>query len=94
MDLSFLEQLQRVIDERKSADPEKSYTARLISAGQRKIGSKLMEEAAETVTAALSESKERLIEESADLLYHLMVLLSSRGTSLKDVVEALKKRHG
>lgn len=94
MDLSFLEKLQRVIDERKSADPEKSYTARLISAGQRKIGSKLMEEAAETVTAALSESKERLIEESADLLYHLMVLLSSRGTSLKDVVEALKKRHG
>lgn len=94
MDLSFLEQLQRLIDERKSADPEKSYTARLISAGQRKIGSKLMEEAAETVTAALAESKERLIEESADLLYHLMVLLSSRGTSLKDVVEALKKRHG
>ncbi|MCX7831737.1 MAG: phosphoribosyl-ATP diphosphatase [Actinobacteria bacterium] len=93
MSISFLSYLEKVIEERKSAAPEKSYTARLLKGGTKKICAKLVEESSETVCAALIESDERLLEESADLLYHLMVLLASRGLTLEQVAEVLEKRH-
>jgi phosphoribosyl-ATP pyrophosphohydrolase/phosphoribosyl-AMP cyclohydrolase len=93
MDLGFLEDLTEIIRSRRSLKPEDSYTSKLLSGGTRKIGAKIMEEAAETTVAALVEGKERLIEEAADLIYHLMVLLELNDLSLDEVVAELKKRH-
>jgi phosphoribosyl-ATP pyrophosphohydrolase len=69
-----LDQLFDIIRDRRGTDPEKSYTAKLFSRGRAKIAQKLGEEAVETVIAALSETPDRTISESADLLYHLLVL--------------------
>jgi phosphoribosyl-ATP pyrophosphohydrolase len=69
-----LDQLFETLKARKGTDPEKSYTAKLFSRGRPKIAQKLGEEAVETVIAALSETPDRLVGESADLLYHLLVL--------------------
>lgn len=93
MGIAFLSHLEKIIEERKSASPEKSYTAKLLTEGTKKICAKVLEESTETVCAALIESDGRLLEESADLLYHLMVLLASRGLTLEQVVEILEKRH-
>lgn len=93
MDLEFLALLTEIIEERKKQKDEKSYTCRLITGGVKKTGAKVIEEAAETVSAALTETTERLVEESADLIYHLMVLLSLKGVSLKEVVKELERRH-
>jgi phosphoribosyl-ATP pyrophosphohydrolase/phosphoribosyl-AMP cyclohydrolase len=93
MDLGFFEDLTEIIRSRRSLKPEDSYTSKLLSGGTRKISAKIMEEAAETTVAALVEGKERLIEEAADLIYHLMVLLELNDLSLDEVVAELKKRH-
>lgn len=93
MELEFLQELTEIIEQRKKEKNPSSYTYRLISGGTKKTCSKVMEEAAETVIAALTETEERLVEESADLIYHLMVLLSVKGVSMKEVVLELKRRH-
>lgn len=90
---NFLFELEKIIKQRLKELPEDSYTAKLFKAGSRKIGAKVMEEATEVVSAYLSEGKNRVLEESADLLYHLLVLLASAGASLEEVVELLKSRH-
>ena len=90
----FLEKLESVLLERKSADPEKSYTARLIQSGPARIAKKLGEEAVEVVLEAERGPAERLVSEAADLLYHLDVLLISRQLGWKDVMHALEERHG
>lgn len=90
----ILLEMYDVIESRKTADPETSYTARLFSKGTQKIAQKLGEEAVETVIAAVSESHERLIRESADVLYHLLVLWSSKGVKPQLVWEELDKRFG
>ena len=72
-------------------DPQ-SRTHRMLKAGRGKIAQKVGEEAVEVVIAALNQSKERLVEESADLLFHLLVLLSSKDVTLADVETALVKR--
>jgi len=83
--------LERTIGARRGADPESSYTARLL-AEPRTIGAKVREEAEEVARAAESESDRRLVEEAADVLYHLGVLLASRQRSFADVLEELNGR--
>lgn len=90
----ILTELFMVIDERKNADPESSYTARLYAKGVKKIAQKLGEESVETAIAAVAESKEHLVRESADLLYHLLVLWAARGVSPTEVWEELDRRFG
>ena len=79
---------------RKGADPESSYTASLFAKGTAKIAQKVGEEAVETAIEAIQGNKEKLTEESADLLYHLMVLWADRGLTPDDVMSVLKKRQG
>ncbi len=88
-----LDGLERVIAERAAALPAESYTARLLAGGPRRPAAKVVEEAGEVAVAALVEGTERLAEESADLLYHLLVLLRSREVTLADVVARLGNRH-
>ncbi len=92
-DIDFLLRLEDIIDERVKTRSESSYTWRLFSSGLGKICKKVLEESGEVVIAALSESNERLVEESADLIYHLLVLLRYKGLSIRDVVRLLEKRH-
>ncbi|MEW6758424.1 MAG: bifunctional phosphoribosyl-AMP cyclohydrolase/phosphoribosyl-ATP diphosphatase HisIE [Acidobacteriota bacterium] len=89
-----LDRLEETIAARKAGLPEGSRTAALLRAGTPRIARKVGEEAVETVVAALGESRERLVEESADLLYHLLVLWADRGVSLEEVLGALAEREG
>lgn len=84
--------LERVIAMRASADPEVSWTARLVAEGPRRIAQKVGEEGVETALAGASGDDAELCSEAADLLYHLTVLLHARGLSLNDVMETLKAR--
>ncbi len=83
--------LERTIAQRRSADPGASYTAELL-ADPARIGAKVREEAEEVARAAGGESDERVAEEAADVLYHLTVLLASRGLGLADAFEVLNER--
>lgn len=91
--LNFLEYLQDIIDERRVQMPEGSYTTRLFKEGIRKITQKVGEEAVETIIGAMAGDDENLLYEGADLLYHLMVLLSAKGYRIEDLAAELKKRH-
>ena len=90
----MLERLFRVIESRRGADPEVSHTARLFAQGKTRIAAKLGEEAVETVAAAIGESPDRVIAESADLLYHLLVLWAATGVKPARVWAELKRREG
>jgi phosphoribosyl-ATP pyrophosphohydrolase/phosphoribosyl-AMP cyclohydrolase len=83
--------LERIVADRRSADPRESYTAELL-ADPARIGAKVEEEAEEVARAAGGESDERVAEEAADVLYHLTVLLAARGLSLADAFEVLNER--
>jgi len=91
--LSFLSTLQDVIERRVAERPEGSYTARLFAQGPRKIAQKVGEEGLEVALAAVAETDEKVIAESADLLFHLLVLLKTRGVPLERVVAELASRH-
>ena len=93
-ELSFLAGLERLIHEREVQRPKDSYTTKLFDAGVKRIAQKVGEEGVETALAATAGDTEELANESADLLYHLLVLLRARDLSLADVVETLKSRHG
>jgi phosphoribosyl-ATP pyrophosphohydrolase/phosphoribosyl-AMP cyclohydrolase len=88
----FAPALWRTISERATTRPEGSYTVKLLDEGTAAVARKVGEEAVEVVTASLAESDERLVEESADLLYHLYVLLASRGVDLAAVEDELSRR--
>lgn len=88
----MLEELRRVIAARAGADPERSYTARLLAKGLDHTLKKIGEEATEVVLAAKAESEARLASESADLLFHLLVVLQQRGVSLERVLDELRAR--
>jgi phosphoribosyl-ATP pyrophosphohydrolase len=90
--IAYLEQLERVIEERKAASVEQSYTAKLYSAGGPRIAQKVGEEAVELVIAAIQKDRSRIIAEAADLLYHLMVLLRFNDIRLQDAVAELQLR--
>jgi phosphoribosyl-ATP pyrophosphohydrolase len=87
-----LAELAATIAERARAGGERSYTRKLLDEGIEKCAKKLGEEATETVVAALSSDKSALIGESADLLYHLLVVLEARGVKLEDVYAELARR--
>jgi phosphoribosyl-ATP pyrophosphohydrolase/phosphoribosyl-AMP cyclohydrolase len=92
-DFAFLARLQSVITQRIADRPEGSYTARLWADGPTRIAQKVGEEAVEAALAAVTQADERLISESADLLFHLTLLLRSRNLSLTSVVRELEQRH-
>jgi phosphoribosyl-ATP pyrophosphohydrolase/phosphoribosyl-AMP cyclohydrolase len=91
--LGFLGELASVIEQRHAQAPEHSYTARLFAAGPKAMAQKIGEEGVEVALAAVAESDELLLSESADLLFHLMVLLRGRNLQLEDVVKVLAERH-
>ena len=91
--LVFLRQLEKLLGERKNADPEESYTAYLYKRGTKRISQKVGEEGVEVALAATAGDREELICESADLVYHLLVLLQDQNLNLKDVTNKLKERH-
>jgi phosphoribosyl-ATP pyrophosphohydrolase/phosphoribosyl-AMP cyclohydrolase len=91
--LGFLAQLAGVIEQRITDAPADSYTAKLFAGGPQRMAQKVGEEGVEVALAAVSQSDIKLVSESADLLFHLMVLLRSRNLSLPDVVSELEARH-
>lgn len=94
MTQDILQSLFETILSRKGADPSTSYTASLFSKGTAKITQKVGEEAIETCIEAMQGDKEKLKAESADLLYHLMVLWADQGMTPDDVLAVLKSREG
>ena len=92
-DVSFIAELEQVIASRKGASPDSSYTAHLYSKGIKRIAQKVGEEGVETALAATVKDLDELKNESADLLYHLLVLLQASDLTLSDVIEVLKARH-
>ena len=100
MNDSILQNLDKVIQERKNADPNDSYVAKLFESGTNKIAEKIGEEATETIIAAKDvridnpESKIELVKETADLWFHSMVMLAYQGLSSQDVLKELNKRFG
>jgi len=91
--LSFIGQLQTVINERKESDPTSSYTASLFAKDISRSCQKVGEEGVEVALAAMKSDKDELLNESADLIYHLSVLLIRSGCSLEEVAQVLKERH-
>jgi phosphoribosyl-ATP pyrophosphohydrolase len=89
-----LSRLEATIAARRSADPSTSYVAKLSAEGREKIAQKVGEEAVETVIAALSGDPAKLTSESADLIFHLLLLLADGGVSLADVTTELDRREG
>ena len=92
-DEGFIRELQEVIRKRKEERPEGSYTVRLFDKGTNKIAQKVGEEAVETVIEAVARNDDAMIYEASDLIYHLLVLLVSRGLSISDLEKELVRRH-
>jgi phosphoribosyl-ATP pyrophosphohydrolase len=86
--------LERRVDERATASPEVSYTRKLLDRGVAQCAKKLGEEAVELALASVIESRERLIDETADLIYHLLVVLKARDIKLSEVETVLGMRAG
>jgi phosphoribosyl-ATP pyrophosphohydrolase/phosphoribosyl-ATP pyrophosphohydrolase/phosphoribosyl-AMP cyclohydrolase len=91
--MSFLNELEEVLKLRKEKLPENSYTARLFKEGDDRILKKIIEEAGEVIIAAKGTDRQEIIHESADLLFHLLVLLVHKGLTLQDIENELRKRH-
>lgn len=89
----FLVELDALVAQRERERPQGSYTTKLFEAGVRRIAQKVGEEGVETALAAVAQDDAALLGESADLLYHLIVLLRSRGLSLDDAIAVLRERH-
>lgn len=92
-DISFLAYLQDFITKRHEEMPEGSYTTKLFQKGINRMAQKVGEEAVETVIEATNGTDEGFLYESSDLMYHLIVLLTSKGFSLTDIAKELEKRH-
>ena len=92
-DFSFLYQLDQIIGSRKNADPSSSYVASLFAKGINKIAQKVGEEAVELVIEAKDDDAKLFLDESADLLFHYMILLQAKGYQLSDIAKVLKQRH-
>jgi phosphoribosyl-AMP cyclohydrolase / phosphoribosyl-ATP pyrophosphohydrolase len=91
--LAFLAKLEAVIVQRIAHQPEGSYTARLFSGGPSRIAQKIGEEGVEVALAAVGTDDEKIVNETADLMYHLLLLMKSRNLSLARVVQELESRH-
>jgi phosphoribosyl-AMP cyclohydrolase / phosphoribosyl-ATP pyrophosphohydrolase len=92
-DILFFKYLQHFIQKRYQEKPEGSYTTSLFNEGVNRMAQKVGEEAVETVIEATNGTNDRLVYESADLIYHLIVLLTSKGLSIEDLARELKSRH-
>lgn len=92
-DIMFLKYLQNFIERHRMEMPEGSYTTSLFQKGINRMAQKVGEEAVETIIEATNGSEERLVYEGSDLLYHLIVLLTSKGLRIEDLAKELKKRH-
>jgi phosphoribosyl-ATP pyrophosphohydrolase len=90
----ILESLAATIAARKGADPESSWTARLLAQGPEKCAEKFGEEAVEAIIEAVKGDRDRLTSEAADVLYHLLVMLAARDVTLEDVLAELARREG
>lgn len=91
--IDFLVELQDLIDQRRKEMPENSYTTSLFQKGINKIAQKFGEEAVELIIEAKDDHSDLFLNESADLLFHLLVLLTAKGYRIEDVVEILEARH-
>ena len=92
--MSTLERLAATIAARVGADPETSWTAKLLSRGPEKCAEKFGEEAVEAIIEAVKGDREGLVAEAADVVYHLLVMLAARGVTLADVLAELERREG
>lgn len=91
--IMFLSELQRFIEKRHEEMPEGSYTTSLFKSGCGRMAQKVGEEAIESVIEAMANNNERLIYEASDMIYHLIVLLTSKGLKIEDLAQELQKRH-
>jgi phosphoribosyl-ATP pyrophosphohydrolase/phosphoribosyl-AMP cyclohydrolase len=89
----FLHRLEQVIAQRRSAPREGSYTASLLASGRQRIAQKVGEEGVELALAGVGDDRGRVVAETADLLYHVLVLLAAREVSLNEVLQELERRH-
>lgn len=92
--MGVVARLANTIDDRAGGDPKDSYTAKLLSKGSLHCGKKIAEEGAELALALVAEGKSESASEAADLMYHMLVGLRSKGVTLDDVAAALRKRQG
>jgi phosphoribosyl-AMP cyclohydrolase / phosphoribosyl-ATP pyrophosphohydrolase len=92
-EFGFLGKLEEVIAGRRGAPAGTSYTALLLDAGRQRIAQKVGEEGVELALAGVGDDRSRVVAETADLLYHVMVLLAEQGISLQEVVQELQRRH-
>ncbi len=91
--ITFLEELERIIESRINEGNRDSYTVQLAESGTARMAQKVGEEAVELVLAAASGDRNAQLDETADLLYHLLVLLNDKAISLADVADVLEQRH-
>lgn len=91
--VGFLSYLERLIIDRKTADPETSYTAKLLQGPLRRAAQKVGEEGVEVALASVAETEDKLTSEAADLIYHLTVLLAAKDVRFADVIKELQSRH-
>jgi phosphoribosyl-AMP cyclohydrolase / phosphoribosyl-ATP pyrophosphohydrolase len=91
--IAFLAKLEGIVAQRAAEKPEASYTARLLEKGIAKVAQKVGEEGVEVALAGVTEDDGKVLDESADLVFHLLVLLRARGLSLQQVVDTLESRH-
>ncbi|HHL22928.1 MAG TPA: phosphoribosyl-ATP diphosphatase [Aliiroseovarius sp.] len=92
--MNILERLSATIESRKGADPDTSWTARLLAQGPEKAAEKFGEEAVEAIIEAVKGDRAHLTSEAADVLYHLLVMLAARDVPLADVLAELERREG
>lgn len=92
--MSALDRLAATVESRRGADPESSWTAKLLARGPEKCAEKFGEEAIEAIIEAVRGDRERLTSEAADVLYHLLVMLAARGVTLAEVLAELERREG
>lgn len=90
--IEYLQELERIIEQRKAAAPDQSYTAKLYGAGRSRIAQKVGEEAVELALASVQDDRKRIVSEAADLVYHLLVLLRYHDLALADVARELSQR--
>jgi len=91
--IEFISKLETIVQQRLRNPSDESYTAKLAAAGTKRIAQKLGEEGVELALAAASGDREETIDEAADLVYHLVVLLADQGLSLADIANRLEIRH-
>jgi phosphoribosyl-ATP pyrophosphohydrolase len=89
----FIDELWGILQERRANPRPGSYTAELLSMGEDEIVKKIGEEAVEVILAVKGQGNERVVEETADLIYHILVMLLSRGLSWEDIKTELSRRH-